>query len=367
MVFTAKAGMKYRVRVSSSDPNNTGKYTLHSKVTTPRASHFDFFSGFGLVNASAAVAYVKGQNLFADMPDLGGDDWGLDLVNAPEVWQYGFTGQGVTVAVIDSGMDYNHPELQNRVWLNRNEIPNNGIDDDRNGYVDDVRGWNFVSNTTDPADDGAEGHGTHVSGIIAAERNGTGITGVAYNAQMMPLKVLNRRGIADSEETIAQAIYYAVNNGARIINMSLGGDPGSGISPNLKAALHYARQANVAVVIASGNDRQDLGALQPSDPAFSATLSDLAITVGALGRNRQMYIDSDPAGVTPIDFVVAPGIRVKSTLPGATYASYDGTSMATAYVSGVIALMLSANPNLTPAQIEAILTATANPQVKPSP
>lgn len=360
MVFEAKPGMKYLVRVSSFDPNDTGKYTLRSYVGTQNPSNFDFFSGYGLVNASAAVAQAKGQALFTEVADLGSTDWGLDLIKAPEVWQQGITGEGVTVAVIDSGIDYNHPELQSSIWTNSDEIANNGIDDDRNGYIDDVKGWNFVNQTNDPADDAIDGHGTHVSGIITADRNNTGTTGVAYNAKIMPLKVLNRKGTADADTALVEAIYYAVNNGAKVINMSLGADPGSGIDSALETALRYARQANVTVVIAAGNDRQDLGALQPADPAFSATLNDLAITVGAVNVNQQVYIDSNPAGSAPLDFVVAPGVNIRSTIPGATYNHYDGTSMATPHVAGIVALMLSANPNLTPAQIENILVATAN-------
>lgn len=360
MVFTVKPGIKYLIRVSSYSPDDIGKYTLRSRTRTENPSNFDFFSGYGLVNASAAVAQVKGKTLFTNVADLGGSDWGLDLINAPDVWQQGYTGNGITVAVIDSGIDYNHPELQGKIWSNADEISNNGIDDDKNGYVDDVQGWNFVNRTNDPADDSIDGHGTHVSGIIAADRNQTGTTGVAYNANIMPLKVLNRRGFSDSDATVAQAIYYAVNNGAKVINMSLGADPGAGLDPALEKALQYARQANVTVVIAAGNDRQNLGALQPADPAFSATWRDLAITVGAVSSDRQMYIDSNPAGAIPLDFVVAPGVNVQSTIPGNSYNYYDGTSMATPYVSGIVALMLSANPNLTPAQIENILVATAS-------
>lgn len=171
MVFTVKPGMKYLIRVSSYDPDDIGKYTLRSRMGTETPSNFDFFSGHGLVNASAAVAQARGEALFTNVADLGGSDWGLDLINAPDVWQRGYTGEGVTVAVIDSGIDYNHPELQGKIWSNAREIPNNGIDDDGNGYIDDVRGWNFVNQTNDPADNSTDGHGTHVSGIIAADRN----------------------------------------------------------------------------------------------------------------------------------------------------------------------------------------------------
>lgn len=362
LVFAAKPGTKYAIRVSSLRSNATGNYTLRTRSTSFPAGDFNFFSGYGLVNAAAAVAQAKGAALFADVPNLGGDHWDLDLINAPEVWAQGITGQGVTVAVIDSGVDYNHPDLQGSIWTNPNEIPGNGIDDDGNGYIDDIRGWNFVFNNNDPFDDANDGHGTHVSGTIAALRNDFGPTGVAYDAKIMPIKVLNRRSIVDSDALLGEAIRYAVNNGAKIINMSLGGEPDSGVDPELEEALKFARESGVLVVFASGNERQDLGALKPGDPAFFAAARNWALPVGGVDFNRVMYRDSNPAGFSPIDFVVAPGVNVTSTIPNADYATYEGTSMAAPHVAGVAALMLSANPTLTPDQLEAILTATADRQ-----
>ncbi|PSB05410.1 hypothetical protein C7B61_14760 [filamentous cyanobacterium CCP1] len=361
MVFTAQKGMKYAIRVSSARPNKTGKYTLRSKAVTPSNTGFDFFYGYGLVDAAAAVSQAIGQPRFANAAPIGGDNWSLDLVNAPAVWAKGFTGQGVTVAVIDSGVDYNHPDLFGNIWNNSREIPNNGIDDDGNGYIDDRLGWNFVNHTNQPADDAIDGHGTHVAGIIAGQV-GSGKLGVAHGAKIMPLKVLDARGAVNDDAVIARAVRYAVDNGARVINLSLGGDPGSGVAPELEAAMSFARDSGAVVVMASGNERQRLGALKPGDPAFFGAVRNLGISVGAIGANRRMYIDSNPSGNTPHRFVVAPGIQVRSTLPGAIYDRYDGTSMATPHVAGVVALMLSANPNLTPTQVEEILISTADRQ-----
>lgn len=362
MVFMAQPGVQYVVRVSSLQSATTGAYTLRSRALSPSPSQFNFFYGSGLVNASAAVARAKGQSLFADVPDTGGDNWDLDLIKAPEAWAQGVTGAGITVAVIDSGIDYNHPDLQGNIWTNANEIPGNGIDDDNNGFIDDIRGWNFVNNTNDPYDDALDGHGTHVSGTIAALNNGSGITGVAYNAKIMPLKVLNKRSVVNEDSTIANAIRYAVDNGAKVINMSLGGEPDSGVDKELEDAMKYARESGVLLVVASGNERQDLGALKAGDPAFFGAIRNWALPVGAVDSSRRMYVDANPAGETQIDFVVAPGVNVNSTIPGGDYANYEGTSMAAPHVAGVAALMLSANPTLTPDQIEAILTETADRQ-----
>lgn len=367
MAFIAQPGVTYRVRVSSYRPKATGRYVLRNQVRSTIPGTFDFFSGYGLVDAARSVAQATGQRLFQELPDLGGDAWGLDIIKAPEVWNQGWTGKGVTVAVIDSGVDYSHIDLQQNIWTNSRELPGNGIDDDGNGYVDDVQGWNFVSHTPDPFDDSIDGHGTHVAGTIAALRNDFGTTGVAPDAKIMPLKVLNRRGIANSDRTIAQAIRYAVTQGATVINMSLGGHPGSGVTRDLGDALRFARASGVSVVVAAGNERQSLGALKPGDPAWVAAMRNQAIVVGSIDSEQTLFADSNPAGRKPLDFVVAPGVSIRSTIPYGDYAIYDGTSMATPHVAGVIALMRSANPNLTPDQIEAFLTTTANRRVRPNP
>jgi subtilisin len=308
---------------------------------------YNFTSGYGLIDAAAAVSQVVGRSTFADVPDLGGNNWGVDLVKAPEVWANGYTGQGVVVAVLDTGVDYNHEDLKANIWTNSLEIAGNGKDDDGNGYIDDVSGWNFIDNNNEILD--KNGHGTHVSGTIAGQNNDFGITGIAYDAQIMPVKVLDDTG-SGSYSSISEGIYYAVNNGARVINLSL-----SSRYPNetLQTAIEYASSKGAVVVMAAGNN----GGFQPDYPARYA--DEMGIAVGAVDKNKNMADFSNRAGLSPLTYVTAPGVNVYSTLPGNTYAPYNGTSMATPHVAGVVALMLSANNNLTDAQVRQIVAQTA--------
>ncbi|MFB2892338.1 S8 family peptidase [Aerosakkonemataceae cyanobacterium BLCC-F50] len=331
-------------------------FLINALAERRKYSPFSFNStfGYGLVNAAAAVAKATGQSTFPDVPNLGGDSWGLDMIKAPEVWQRGVTGQGIVVAVIDSGVDYFHPDLDNNIWVNTREIAGNGIDDDRNGFVDDIRGWDFVFDDSTPLD--IDGHGTHVAGIIAAENNNFGATGVAFNAKIMPVKVLERFPEDDlasgTDDDVAAGIRYAVNNGARIINLSLGG---SSTLPKTAAAIKDAFEKGVVVVSSSGNDRD----FAPEYPSRYAT--HFGIAVGAVDRNKVIPAFSNDAGFTPIDYVVAPGVDVYSTSDFDRYETKTGTSMAAPHVAGTAALILSANPNLSPTLLENILTTTANP------
>jgi subtilisin family serine protease len=328
---------------------------IQSHVTT---NSYNSQNGYGLVNAGKAVSKAAGVTPYPDAPKLGGNNWGADLVNAPTAWQNGHTGKGVIVAVLDTGVDYNHEDLKNNIWTNTKEIAGNGIDDDGNGYVDDVLGWNFNSNNNNVLDN--NGHGTHVSGTIAAENNGIGVTGIAYNSQIMAVKVLDENG-SGSYANIANGIRYAVDNGANVINLSLGGNSGNN---TLKSAIEYASSKGVIVVMAAGNS----GDATPSYPARYADKSGIA--VGAVDKNNQLTDFSNRSGSQEIKYVTAPGKDVYSTVPDNKYASYSGTSMAAPHVAGVVALMLSANPNLTESQVREIIISTAengtNPQ-QPQP
>jgi hypothetical protein len=339
----------YYVRVYPFGNSNTN-YELLLTATAAIAG-FNPVYGYGLVNAAAAVARAIGQAPFADVANLGGNNWGNDLINAPEVWARGYTGQGVVVAVVDTGVDYTHADLNNNIWVNTREIPGNGIDDDRNGFIDDVRGWDFIGRDNNPMDE--EGHGTHVAGTIAAENNSLGTLGVAYNARIMPVRVLGPRG--GSSSSVASGIRYAVNNGARVINLSLGSDAPS---TEIETAVRYATQRGAFVVMASGNDRTRQGDTQPDFPARYAT--SYGIAVGAIDNNRRSASFSNPAGSnSSLQYVVAPGVDIYSTTPGNRYGFLSGTSMATPHLAGVVALMLSANSSLTHAQIRSILTNSA--------
>ena len=330
---------------------------------------FDTRFGFGLVNAAAAVASAQGTPTFPDVPDLGGDDWGRDLIKAPEVWAKGLTGDGIVVAVIDSGVDYNHPDLLGNIWSNAGETgvdaigrnkASNGVDDDGNGFVDDFRGWDFVNNDNDPMDD--NNHGTHISGLVAAKRDGVGITGTAPTAKIMPLKILNRTGVGKIRDEI-NAINYAVANGARVINVSLGGQQ---LNNDELSVIRAAEARGAIVISAAGNDASP----QVDYPARFA--NEVGVAVGAVSRNGLFADFSNRAGAEVLNYFVAPGgnggradsgdiySTVPLSQPGIPYRYFAGTSMAVPHVAGVIALMFQANPNLTPAQIKSILAETAN-------
>ncbi|QEG00822.1 Subtilisin DY [Stieleria maiorica] len=281
----------------------------------------------------------------ADVPYFGGSqDWNLNAVGAPESWAAGYRGQGVTVAVIDTGVDLDHPDLVDSLYINRGEIAGNGIDDDGNGFIDDVSGYDFVGGDA-WADDG-NGHGTHVAGTIAAGDNGFGVTGVAPDAKILPVRVLDDSG-SGSDAGVAAGIRYAADSGAQIINLSLGGDASSRIA----AAINYAISLGSLVIAAAGNE----SATSPSYPARHSAASTGVLSVGAYdvdGRIAGFSNDVGNSGAVQID---APGVRVYSAYVGGGYRSLSGTSMASPHVAGVAALTLSANPQLTSSQLRALL------------
>ncbi|MBD2494436.1 S8 family serine peptidase [Nostoc sp. FACHB-280] len=346
----AAAGSYYLLY--KADANNNVVETNENNNIVAKAialqNSFSSINGYGLINAAAALAQAIGQTTFGDVPDLGGLNWGADLIKAPEVWAKGYTGAGITVAVVDSGVDRNHRDLNSNIWKNTKEIAGNNKDDDGNGYIDDVYGWNFVSNNNNTLD--KNGHGTHVAGTIAGVNNSFGVTGIAYNAKIMPVKVLSDNG-SGSDSAIANGIRYAVDNGANVINVSIGKE-----QPNtdIQLAVEYASSKGAIVVMAAGN----AGASTPYYPASYAQAWGLA--VGAVDQYGTTADFSNRAGTELLSYVTAPGVGVYSTLPGNKYVSWNGTSMATPHVAGVVALMLSANKNLTDAQIRKIITATAS-------
>lgn len=337
----------YYIRIFPYSGSTTYSLTASaSPISLPSGYSSNF--GYGLVDAAAAVAQAVNQSPFVSVPDLAGLNPSLNQIHVPDVWANSYTGQGVVVAVVDSGVDYTHPDLDENLWVNSDEIAGNGIDDDSNGFIDDVRGWDFVQNDNTPTD--LDGHGTHVAGTIAAENNGFGATGVAPNARIMPVRVLDESG-SGTWASVAAGVRYAADNGAQVINLSLGG---GATAPVVTSAIQYAVSRGAIVVIASGNEAAN-------QPGFPANLANQAgvIAVGAVNSANQLANFSNDAGMFPLNYVVAPGVNIYSTTPGNTYRVFNGTSMATPHVAGVAALMLSANPTLTPAQITQILTQTA--------
>lgn len=305
---------------------------------------------------------LKIENLPND-PSLN-NQWGLnntgqaggtanDDIRAVEAWNTN-TGSGkMVVAVIDSGIDYNHPDLAGNLWKNPKETNKNGKDDDRNGYTDDVYGWNFVNNSANVMDD--NGHGTHVAGIIGAVGdNGIGVTGVNWDIQIMTLKFLDKDGSGYMSNAV-KAVNYAVANGAKVINNSYAG---GGSDPAMQSAINAARAKGVIYVAAAGND----GSNNDADPVYPANYSgDNVVTVAASDRNDKLASFSN-YGKNTVE-IAAPGQSIYSTLPGNKYGYYSGTSMAAPFVTGAMALVWDANPTWTYKQvIDAVLkTADVEP------
>jgi subtilisin family serine protease len=289
-------------------------------------------------------------------------------IDAPEAWDVQ-KGNNTVVAVLDTGIDASHPDLSTQLWTNLGEIPSNGVDDDLNGRTDDVRGWDFVNNDNNPSDD--NGHGTHVAGTIAAALdNTTGVVGVCPDCKIMVLKVGDAGGGISTSDEIA-ALAYAKSKGAKIANLSFG-------SPLWSMAEREAlRTSGLLAVIAAGNDSldNDMGLAFDLDgdgfadigsPAYPAsyTLPNI-LAVGASNHNDENAYQTECralGGTKPqcaftnwghdsVD-VSAPGVDITSTVPGGTWETEDGTSMAAPHAAGVAALVLAQHPAFTVAQVK---------------
>jgi subtilisin family serine protease len=272
---------------------------------------------------------------------------GKDM-SVPLAWQTS-TGTGVLVAVVDTGVDASLADLAGQLAGNPNEIPDNGIDDDGNGFVDDTQGWDFVANDNDPDDE--NDHGTHVTGTLAAAAdNGIGIAGVAPGAKVLPVRALDSRG-SGFDSTIAEAFDYAGDMGARIVNASLGG---AGTSKTLTDAM--ARHPNTLYVVAAGNNNVDTDQ-KPYAPCTSPAAN--VVCVGA-SNNRDERAWFSNYGRTTVD-LFAPGVQILSLWAGGGYMSLEGTSMAAPHVAGEAALALAADPTVSTAQLKADLIASADP------
>ena len=328
--YTAESSGTHYLDVGAYQDVYAGTYTLRASELTPPDPGFNSTDGYGHVSAQRAFEQLL--NISLDPVDaLGGNLWGVDNVDAPEVWNggsgfAGATGSGTTIAVIDTGVDLDHPEFLGRI----------------------VAGYDFVDDDS-IADDG-NGHGTHVAGTIAGANDGTGITGVAYDAAIMPLRVLGNDGYGWTSDIIS-AVRWAADNGAHVINLSLGV---SGYSQAMADAISYASGRGSVVVMAAGNS----GGMAPEYPAAHAI--DHGIAVGAVDSNRSFAGFSNRAGSTQLDYVTAPGVNIYSAVPGGGYDTFNGTSMATPHVAGVAGLLKSHDGSLSASAIEDLLTGSGS-------
>ncbi len=278
-------------------------------------------------------------------------------IDAPEAWNVTTGSRSTVVAVIDTGIDYTHPDLAANVWTNPGEIAGNGVDDDRNGFVDDVHGYDFVNNDGDPMDD--HYHGTHVSGTIGAVgNNGTGVAGVSWNVSLMALKFLDASGSGSTADAI-RAINYATmmrttyGVDVRVTNNSWGG---GGYEAGLLDAIDAGGAAGILFVAAAGNS----GTNTDESPSYPAAHDSPAIVSVAATDSRDSLAWFSNYGTTSVD-LAAPGVNIYSTMPGNRYGSVSGTSMATPHVAGVAALALAADPSLSVAQLKSRLIDNVDP------
>ena len=275
------------------------------------------------------------------------DQWYLRSGNLQKSWDLlrtrGIAAGGdssVVVAVIDTGVDYTHEDLKDNIWVNTKEIPGNGIDDDGNGYIDDVYGVDLETGRDSGMDD--NGHGTHVAGIIAASNNHIGVVGLAYNVKLMPIKAGMASGFFNQSQ-IAKGILYAYNNGADVINMSFGG---SASTIAVQDALETA-YTRCVLVAAAGNDGMPNENRPITAPTYPAALSYVmgVMSVDMWGVESG-FTNYDVTAYSSVEYeVYAPGSQILSTIPGNRYATWSGTSMAAPYVSAMAALLRSAYPD----------------------
>ncbi len=274
--------------------------------------------------------------------DLDPEDWGQKDSEADWAWTNNMHGQGVMVGVVDSGADKNHPQLKNQMYTNPGEVID-GIDNDENGYVDDVNGWDFVHWT--PEITGDTLHGTHVSGIVLADHGVAGMKGVAPAAELLPLKFID--GNAGFLSNAIYAIDYAVNlakkaNKPLVVNASWGG---SDCSLSLRAKMDEFKTRRVLFAVAAGNNGRNIS----TTPIYPAVFNlESQITVAAHSARDVLATFSNYGPKVDLS---APGLDIFSLAPSGKYVRLDGTSMATPFVAGTAALLWGAYPNATTAQV----------------
>lgn len=285
--------------------------------------------------------------------------WHHQNVQTPLAWQVTTGSSDVVVAIVDSGIDYTHVDLKSNIWSNSQEIPNNGRDDDRNGYVDDIRGWNFVGNNSNPITTSKSNHGTHVAGIIGATGTGSrGIYGEARQVKLMGLKFIGDNGSGSTSNAI-KAIDYAVQKQVFAINNSWGS---TSRSQALESAIKRAERAGVLFVVAAGNGQSGKGYDISQKAYYPAAYPQSNVLRVAASRTDNTLTSFSNYSKKLVD-VAAPGSSILSTVSGNSYMKMSGTSMAAPLVTGLAVLIKAANPSLNFSQVKAIISASVDPIV----
>ena len=402
------SNLKNAIRTLSTNPNvisiqpnyRIKLYDSDSKVLVKKLKQFNAenpgFPQKPVPPDNPDIPDTPNQQTGAD-PDYD-KQWGMKDNSVKEAWKLFRSNAAMTVAVIDTGVDYTHPDLLPNMWRNPGETgtdsqgrnkEKNGVDDDNNGYVDDVVGWDFVSNDNKPFDlpvdvmqllmgSGNPGHGTHCAGNVAARAdNNIGVVGVAPQAKIMALRFISEKGQGTTADAI-KAIKYAVDNGAKVLSNSWGSegeDPKEGQQNQaLRDAITYAESKGTLFIAAAGNGHQGKGYDNDSDPkpAYPASYPhESIISVAALDANNNLGSFSN-WGAKTVD-IGAPGVAVFSTtvggeysdkvvdIPGLITVTWDGTSMATPHVAGAAALYWATFPNKTWREVKDAILRSAKP------
>ncbi len=364
LTLTGQAALKkqtaplFKPIVPGSRMPNVLRPWLQIDLRSPQArQQLDSLKARHLIEKIEPVGFFRVHAFTND--SLSDQQWYLPKIGLPDAWQYSEGDSSVVVGVIDTGVDYTHPDLAANIWRNLAEANGQpGVDDDGNGYVDDVVGWDFTDAPSfpdggdyltpdpDPSDEFSGGHGTEVAGIIAAVKdNHRGICGIAPRVKIMVLRAGTASGYLEEDDVI-RAMLYAQENGARIINMSFGDKQ---VSSLFHDVLHYLWSKGTVLVTAAGND----GTQEPYFPAaFNET-----IAIGASTADDWLAGFSNYGNVLDL---VAPGVNMLSTAPGGTYNTVNGTSFSTPVVSAVAALILSRHSQFTNEQVRTILKGSAS-------
>ena len=362
---------------STQDVNSTGAKILHLAPNVDIDAVMAQYKASGLFDYVEPDYIIKLDSVSTKLPNDPSlaSEWALNNtgqldsdgfagvpdadIDAPEAWATQTGNPNFVIGVIDTGVDITHPDLVNNIYTNPGEVAGNAVDDDHNGYIDDVHGWNFVANNNTPID--GNGHGTHVSGTIAAEgNNGIGVTGVAWNAKIMPLKFLSDAGSGYTSDAVL-AINYATMMGVKITNNSWGG---GGFSQSLMDAISAANVKGDLFIAAAGNSglNTDINVSYPAGYNLPNIIS------VAASDNWDWMASFSNYGATTVD-LAAPGYNIYSTFPvtfpaGNThvtnYGSISGTSMASPQVAGAAAVVWSQFPFLTAQQVKDSLMSTVD-------
>ena len=283
-------------------------------------------------------------------------------IDAPEAWEIETGDPNIVIAIIDSGVDDTHPDLIDNLWINEDEIPDNGIDDDENGYIDDYHGYNFYSDNNNIKDN--HGHGTYVAGVAGASTNNNiGVAGVAFNCKLMIVKV--RDQYLATVDRVLEGVRYAVDNGAKVISMSIGvykKDITDDEFQQMIDTADYVYNKGCVAVAAAGNEASDT-------PLYPAGFEKVIAVAGTDGNDSRMYVREDYASNYGdwVD-VAAPGYIIYTTAPtypnhygGFDYEPLIGTSVSTPQVSGLAALLLSRDPSLSPDEVKTLICENVDP------